>query len=418
MTSQYLRVGGVLTGPTLQQAVFAGTVNPRNIVAVREILHGTDANAVDTALFSGNSVNYDVAVIGDTVTVTDTTGVDGVDTLRNVERLQFADETLTPTAPSAPVIVAVIAGNGSARVNFTAGAAQGPPVQEFKIQAIVSGDVVRTVNGIAPTATSAEVDGLDNGKSYRFKVVAVNKLGLSSEPSAPSPVVVPVAPVPPVPPVPPTVVGSTPASGASVFAVTGNLTVTFDKSVTSSDFAAATTLRNNATLTNLAALVTYDDATRTLTINPNADLTPGTSYTLTVSGAGPNGIHDSLGTALPTTAITFTATPDRTAPSVTSVSPVGGAKGVGFRTNVVARFSERVQGVSTITAVLTNRRTGAVVRAVVTVNSAGTRLTLNPRAKLARKTVYTLTLKGGATAIRDMSGNSLAPFKTHFRTRP
>jgi hypothetical protein len=91
---------------------------------------------------------------------------------------------------------------------------------------------------------------------------------------------------------------------------------------------------------------------------------------------------------------------------------------VGFRTNVVARFSERVQGVSTVTAVLTNRRTGAVVRAAVTVNSAGTRVTLNPRFKLARKTVYTLTLKGGATAIRDMSGNSLAPFKTHFRTRP
>src|SRR4029079_5286550 len=57
MTSQYLRNGaGDLTGPTLQQAVFAGTVNPRNIVAVREILHGT--GGTDVALFSGLEADY------------------------------------------------------------------------------------------------------------------------------------------------------------------------------------------------------------------------------------------------------------------------------------------------------------------------------------------------------------------------
>ncbi len=413
MTSQYLRTaGGALTGPTLQQAVFAGTVNPGNIVAVREILHGT--GGTDTALFSGISDNYDVTVDGGTVTVTDTTGVDGVDTLRNVERLQFTDETLDPTAPAAPVIVAVVAGDRTATVNFTAGASQGAPVQEFKVQAIANGSVVRTVAGISPAATSARVDGLDNGTSYRFKVLAVNKLGLASEPSAPSPVVVPATVVPPGP----SVVGSTPASGATVFGIAGNLTVTFDKSVTSPDFTAATTLRNNATQTSLGTVVTYDDASRTLTINPNADLTPGTSYTLTVSGDGPNGIRDTFGTPLPTTAISFTATPDGTAPTVTTVSPLGGAKGVGPKANVVARFSERVQGVSTVTAVLTNRKTGVAVRTVVSVNSAGTRVTLNPRAKLVRNTVYALTLKGGSTAIRDLAGNSLATFTTHFRTRP
>ena len=41
MASRYLRDGaGALTGPTLQEAVFAGTVDPGNIVAVREILTG------------------------------------------------------------------------------------------------------------------------------------------------------------------------------------------------------------------------------------------------------------------------------------------------------------------------------------------------------------------------------------------
>src|SRR3954451_19932041 len=64
MTQQYLRTTtGALTGPTLQQAVFAGTVDPGNIVAVREIVSPTAAVAatnVDTAVFSGPRANYTV----------------------------------------------------------------------------------------------------------------------------------------------------------------------------------------------------------------------------------------------------------------------------------------------------------------------------------------------------------------------
>ncbi len=412
MTSQYLHTaGGALTGPTLQQAVFAGTVNPGDIVAVREILHGT--GGTDTALFSGASADYDVVVDGGTVTVTDTNGVDGVDTLRNIEELRFSDETLDLAAPSAPLIESVIAGDRSATVNFTLGA-QSASVREFKVLAIAGGSVARTVSGIPASETSALVDGLQNGTSYKFKVLAISKAGLSSEPSVESDVVVPAPSLPPAP----LVVGSTPSSGATEFGVAGNLTVTFDKSVTSTDFGDATTLRNNATLSSLDTVVTYDDSTRTLTIDPTADLTPGTSYTLTLSGSHESGIRDAFGTALPTTAITFTTAPDRTAPTVTTVSPLGGAKRVGLKANVVARFSERVQGVSTVTAVLTNRKTGAAVRTVVSINGAGTRVTLDPRAKLVRNTVYKLTLKGGATAIRDAAGNSLATFTTHFRTRP
>ena len=99
MTSQYLRTAaGALTGPTLQQAVFAGTVNPGNIVAVREIKQGT--GGTDTALFSGALGAYTVAFSGGTVTVTDTTGVDGVDTIRNVERLQFSRPDTGPGHPA------------------------------------------------------------------------------------------------------------------------------------------------------------------------------------------------------------------------------------------------------------------------------------------------------------------------------
>ncbi|WP_449433563.1 peroxidase family protein [Pseudomonas putida] len=70
-----------------------GTYNPGQLVIVREILKGNDR--FDTALFSGVSTDYNVAVDGDTVIVTDlVAGRDGVDRLTGIERLQFSDRAL------------------------------------------------------------------------------------------------------------------------------------------------------------------------------------------------------------------------------------------------------------------------------------------------------------------------------------
>jgi Ca2+-binding RTX toxin-like protein len=78
---------------TLQQAVFAGEIDAGNIVTVREILVG--AAGTDTALFSGPAADYDITRNADntvvTVAHTRGTALDGTDTLRNVERLQFSD---------------------------------------------------------------------------------------------------------------------------------------------------------------------------------------------------------------------------------------------------------------------------------------------------------------------------------------
>jgi hypothetical protein len=97
---------GNLTGATLQEAVFAGTVNPGNIVAVREILTGS--GGTDSAVFTGLEADYTVTTTGgdgtlgspgSTTTVTDNAGTDGTDTVRNVERLVFAD-TVARRRPS------------------------------------------------------------------------------------------------------------------------------------------------------------------------------------------------------------------------------------------------------------------------------------------------------------------------------
>jgi Ca2+-binding RTX toxin-like protein len=189
MTTQYLRDGaGKLTGATLQEAVFAGTVNPGNIVAVREILAGS--GGTDTALFSGPRSNYTIVATPATdtelakVTVTQTganvagqRASDGIDTLRNIEQLKFTDQVVTLAVPAAPVIGTASATSGSATVNFTAPAAGGSPISGFEVVVSTGGSAVQTVTGISATATSAVVTGLTNGTAFTFQVRAINEFG-------------------------------------------------------------------------------------------------------------------------------------------------------------------------------------------------------------------------------------------------
>ncbi len=85
---------------TLQQAVFAGDINPGNIVAVREILtSAAGPTNIDTALYSGPRSAYTFTLPANVTvpfTVTDNgnagrAAVDGIDTLTNIECLQFSD---------------------------------------------------------------------------------------------------------------------------------------------------------------------------------------------------------------------------------------------------------------------------------------------------------------------------------------
>lgn len=203
MTAQYLRDdAGKLTGPTLQEAVFAGAVNPGNIVAVREILAGT--GGTDTAVFSGPLSNYSIVSTPATetelakVTVTQTganvvgqQASDGIDTLRNIERLQFTDQVVTVQVPDAPAIGSATAGNTSATVTFTAPAANASsPITGFEVVVNTGGAAVQTVTGVEASATTATVPGLTNGTSYTFQVRAVNQFGagpLSAESNAVTP---------------------------------------------------------------------------------------------------------------------------------------------------------------------------------------------------------------------------------------
>jgi len=81
---------------TLQQAVFDGTVDAGNLVAVRTFSTPASPGSADTAVFSGPLANYTVSNLAvSPITVTDNTGADGTDTLYGIEKLQFTDQTIS-----------------------------------------------------------------------------------------------------------------------------------------------------------------------------------------------------------------------------------------------------------------------------------------------------------------------------------
>jgi len=93
--------------------MLAGTYNPGQLVAIREIKDG--GFGFDTAVFSGNRADYSVVIDNngtaldfsdDIVTVTDNiAGRDGTDRLTHIERLQFADtfDVVVPDLNAEPV---------------------------------------------------------------------------------------------------------------------------------------------------------------------------------------------------------------------------------------------------------------------------------------------------------------------------
>ena len=100
--------------------MLSGQINPGQLVAVREILDSD--NGYDTAVFRGNFADYQIVDAGNgTWIVSDSIATrDGTDTLKNVERLQFADgtfvlpgnESLNSEPTGAPTIVEFSDGTG------------------------------------------------------------------------------------------------------------------------------------------------------------------------------------------------------------------------------------------------------------------------------------------------------------------
>lgn len=93
---------------TLSAAMFAGTVNPGNLRIVREILTPAPGAFVDTAMFQDVSANYVMTRNpGGSIRVAHIGGdqADGVDTLHNIEMLEFTDGTIPAASITLPTDV-------------------------------------------------------------------------------------------------------------------------------------------------------------------------------------------------------------------------------------------------------------------------------------------------------------------------
>ncbi|GGK07125.1 hypothetical protein GCM10010123_41170 [Pilimelia anulata] len=167
----------------LQPDVLAGTIDPGNIVIVREILHSpTPGN--DVAVFSETQANYDIVAVPGGVRVTHARGslADGVDIVRNVEQLVFdGDAVPVVLEPDAPAIGTAVAGDTTATVNWTAAAARGSDVTGYDVQVLAGTSTapVKTVQ-VGGGVTSTVVPALSNGTAYRFRVVARSDAGPST----------------------------------------------------------------------------------------------------------------------------------------------------------------------------------------------------------------------------------------------
>ncbi|MBP6012568.1 MAG: heme peroxidase [Alphaproteobacteria bacterium] len=218
--------------------MLSGQINPGQLVAVREILDSD--NGYDTAVFRGNFADYQIVDAGNGAwIVSDSIATrDGTDTLKNVERLQFADgtfvipgnEALNAEPTGAPTIVEFSDGTGvldgvvevgdwlsASSVGLTdldnissGGAVVGPISYAWQadlgagfedIITVDAGDGFISANGQRLRVT-ADLEGF----AIRLKAVYADENGVTetvfSDPTAPvAPGVIPLAP----PPVSPTV---------------------------------------------------------------------------------------------------------------------------------------------------------------------------------------------------------------------
>ena len=219
----------------------------------------------------------------------------------------------------------------------------------------------------------------------------------------------------------PTVTNRAPAPGATGVTVGSDVSATFSEAVQGVSPTTFTLTGPGATA--VPATVTQNGTTNQWVLNPNANLAAGTQYTVNLTG-GAAAIRDSANQPLANDTWTFTtaaaAPGDTTAPTVTARAPVANATAASQTANLTTTFSENVQGVTngTFTVRPTTPAGSPAVTATVTRNGTTNQWILNPAATLAADTNYTMTVTGGATAIRDMAGNPLTTVSTTFTTGP
>ncbi|MEG3857172.1 Ig-like domain-containing protein [Microcoleus sp. Z1_C4] len=205
----------------------------------------------------------------------------------------------------------------------------------------------------------------------------------------------------------------TPADNATSVAVAGDLVVTLSEAVQKGigNIVIKKVSDNSVveTINVTAANVTVTGST--VTVNPTADLAPGTDYYVEIAaGAIKDLAGNNYAGTTGATAWNFTtaAAVDTTAPTAT-FTPADNATSVAVAANLVVNLSEAVQkgiGNIVIKKVSDNSVVETINVTAANVTVTGSTVTVNPTADLAPGTDYYVEIAAGA--IKDLAGNNYA----------
>jgi hypothetical protein len=189
---------------------------------------------------------------------------------------------------------------------------------------------------------------------------------------------------------PPLEVTSTfPADAASGISPAAAVRATFSRSLDPATVGPGFSLRNSLGQL-IAATVTYDDATKTATLTPNAQLTLSMTYTARLETSV--SATDGVGLSAPVIWTFTTAALPTPAPTVTSKLPADGASGIARSTAVEAVFSRDMAADSINTSSFKVAGPAGAISASVRYDAPTRTGHLTPLTQLAYSTTYTVTL--------------------------
>ncbi len=219
---------------------------------------------------------------------------------------------------------------------------------------------------------------------------------------------------------PPTVLSTNPLANDTDVPTNTSVTAVFSESLDAS-FVNGTNvfLRNGANA--VSATVSYSAGSQNVVLTPSAPLAGGTLYTVTLKG-GTNGLRDIAGNTLVTDYtwnFTTATAPAATPPTVVSTTPAANATNVDTRTTITAVFNEPLLP-SSVTGTNVYLRYGTTsVSATVTYTAGSSNVVLRPSSALVANRLYTVTLRGGSTGIKDIEGNPMVSnYSFNFTVTP
>jgi hypothetical protein len=211
---------------------------------------------------------------------------------------------------------------------------------------------------------------------------------------------------------PPTVTQFSPLAGEDNVSADTDVTVTFSEAMDEGTVNASTVELRDPSNAMVPATVSYNAASLTATLNPDASLSAGVTYTARVKGGSADQqVKDVAGNALAANVTwTFTIVDP---PQIVSRTPAPGSTNESIGVAPAAKFSEALDETSLdeTTVLLTDADApDNPIPVNVSYEASTFTVTLTPQQLLQRGQTYTVTLKGGPDEphITDTTGTPLA----------